>query len=70
MISVSGFCDSNVRSLHVKTGSLEGGWVGGKQTFLVEDRLEDFLGRDEEVRHLPDGHFKVHLWELEETRHR
>jgi hypothetical protein len=32
---------------------------------LIEDRLENLLRCDEEVRHLPDGHLKVHLRELE-----
>jgi hypothetical protein len=40
---------------------------------MVVYRPEHLFGRYEETRHLPDGHFKVHLRELEEsleeTRH-
>lgn len=33
---------------------------------MVINRLEDLLGRYQEVCHLPHGHLKVHLRELEE----
>jgi hypothetical protein len=32
---------------------------------LIEDRLKDLLWRDKKMRHFPNGHLKVHLWELE-----
>lgn len=35
---------------------------------MVVDGPEDFLGRNEQGRHLPDGHLKVHLRELEQSR--
>ena len=34
---------------------------------MVVYRPKDFLGRDEEARHLPDCHLEVHLGELEES---
>ena len=36
-----------------------------ERTFLIEDRLKDLLWCDQKVRHFPNGHLKVHLWELE-----
>jgi len=35
-------------------------------THMVVYGLEDLLGSNQQRRHLPDGHFKVHLGELEE----
>ena len=34
---------------------------------MVIDRSENFLGRDKQRRHLPYGHFEVHLRELEQS---
>lgn len=37
-----------------------------RQTFVVVDRFEYFLGRDQKVSHFPNGHLEVHLLEVED----
>lgn len=36
-------------------------------TYMVVYRFEDLLGRNQQGCHLPNGHLKVHLRELEES---
>ena len=33
---------------------------------MIVYRFEHFLGRNQKVRHLPNGHFEVHLLEIED----
>lgn len=40
---------------------------GVLRLFVVVDGAEDLFGADEQGRHLPDGHLKVHGRELEES---
>lgn len=37
---------------------------------MIVDRLEDLLGGNQQRGHFPDGHFKVHLGELEQSASR
>lgn len=38
---------------------------GGKAAYMIVDRSEDFLWRDQEARHLPYCHLEIHLGEFE-----
>ncbi len=66
MPGVSRFCNGQVRGQRrQRTVDCVTGVVA-KLTLVVVYRLEHLFGRDQKMRHLPDGHFKVHLGELEE----
>ena len=54
---------SITRSVSIQAKAAPGPGV----TYMVIYRLEDLLGRNQQRRHFPDGHFKVHLRELEES---
>lgn len=34
---------------------------------MIVDGAEDLFGAEEETGHFPDGHFEIHLRELEES---
>lgn len=37
------------------------------ESYMVINRLEHLLGRDQQGSHFPNGHLKVHLGELEHS---
>lgn len=43
-------------------------WFGSGATYMVIYRFEDLFGSNQQRGHLPDGHFKVHLGKLEQSR--
>lgn len=43
--------------------------IGGS-SYVIVYGLEDLLRRNQQGGHFPNGHFKVHLRELEESMHR
>lgn len=42
----------------------------GESSYMIVYGLEDLLRRNQQGGHFPNGHFKVHLGELEESIHR
>lgn len=37
----------------------------GDTAYMIVHGLKDFLGRNQQRCHFPNGHLEVHLWELE-----